>query len=701
MQIDFSLKWKLFILLLVVFFLPFLMMQNDVPPAIVLVVGLILVVMATWYASVRLAGTMRHIRNLHSRLGSSAKMSRKNSGFSDELSALVHAYDHFVTSLEDTLTDQDGVPVYGDNTERDTTTDSSRLFKAALSTGDPVTGTAIILAKKTVDDYDLTARLSGKESLLVFRESVTRSKQELEDLHDAAEVGATERGIIDFQVLLLEDESLTKGVEQCLRDGLSLPESINTTFALIVGTLEASRSSIVTARVADFFDLKQRLLDNIVRILNPGVDEFYQKCKDCVVFMDNVYPTDVVSLHKAGAKGIVSLKGTASSHAEILLQSFDLPSLTNITGMQLYMATDREALLDTLNKTLILDPTPEEVENRAKPTRITYDEVIKGPISLKSGEAFKVLATINNVTIESRRALQAGADGVGLFRSEMSYIGRIDMPTEEELYEEYRVLTDTFPNQVVSMRMLDLGSDKLAIFQQDEEREENPCMGNRSMRLLIRRPDLFRIQLRAMLRASSYNTNIIFPMISGWYELKKVQELVDRTVSDLSSEGFTRIAEDVQYGIMVEIPGVVERFEDYVGAFSFFNIGSNDLTQYALAADRNNRNVADYFSFYHPSVLSMVQRVCRLGAEHHKSVRLCGEMGGDLNLLPLLVGLGVREISTHYYLIGKLKRRLQKLDAGACRTLAGHAMKANCPAGVRAELKAFHESQQGIATSYA
>jgi phosphotransferase system enzyme I (PtsI) len=244
--------------------------------------------------------------------------------------------------------------------------------------------------------------------------------------------------------------------------------------------------------------------------------------------------------------------------------------------------------------------------------------------------------------------------------------------------------------------MLDLGGDKLAMFQHDDEREENPCMGNRSMRLLIKRPELFRTQIRAMLRATTKSSCILFPMISGWYELEKVRALVAKCAAELKQEGYTRL-DDVKYGIMVEIPGVVERFEDFVTEFQVFNIGSNDLTQYTLAADRNNRQVADYYSYYHPAVLSQIAKVCRLGATHHREVRMCGEMSGELMLLPLLVGLGVRQFSTHYHLIGRVKATLQALESESCRALAEAALRCRTPAQVRAEVMRYNTARPELA----
>ena len=253
--------------------------------------------------------------------------------------------------------------------------------------------------------------------------------------------------------------------------------------------------------------------------------------------------------------------------------------------------------------------------------------MIREPVTLKSGTDVVVAVTINNIHTEVDQAVKMGADAVGLFRSEVEFIARKDWPTEQELTEQYSHLVQSFAERPVVMRMLDLGGDKLPGGLVAVRHEDNPCMGERSMRLLLANPDLFRRQTRAMLRAANEHTSIIFPMVSGWYELEKIRALVESYTGELKAEGATLAP--VRFGLMIEVPSVVERFADYVEHFDTFNLGTNDLTQYALAVDRNNDAVADYYACHHPSLLSMIQRVCLIAAEHGKEVNACGEMARD------------------------------------------------------------------------
>jgi len=306
---------------------------------------------------------------------------------------------------------------------------------------------------------------------------------------------------------------------------------------------------------------------------------------------------------------------------------------------------------------------------------INLGGMINEKVHLRSGLEIFVCATINNVYTEAAKAKEAGADGVGLFRSEMSFIGRSDLPSEDELYQEYCMLSSVFPTQPINTRVLDLGSDKIASFQEDSFLGDNPCMGNRSTRLLIAKPNLFRTQLRAMLRAATKQTTILLPLISGWHELDKIRVLIISIKDELRQDGLTHV-DAVKFGIMVEVPSIVARFEDYVNDFDVFNIGSNDLTQYTLAADRNNQEVAEYYRFTHPSLLSMIQKVCDLGNAKGKPVNLCGEMASIPELLPLLIGLGIRRFSVPYRHIPSLKAHIRELDEEECKKIAHHTL--NC-----------------------
>jgi phosphoenolpyruvate-protein kinase (PTS system EI component) len=274
-----------------------------------------------------------------------------------------------------------------------------------------------------------------------------------------------------------------------------------------------------------------------------------------------------------------------------------------------------------------------------------------------------------NVAHDVGKAVEYGADGIGLFRSEIAYLGMRKLPSEDELFRSYLGVTEAYPQSSVTFRMLDIGGDKLVgLSGSGKSKEENPCMGNRSMRLLNSNLDLFRAQFRAMRRAAHAKTSIIFPMVNGVDELNGIMDRVEEYESELVAEMGELVP--VKYGIMVEVPSIVECFESIVDRFDFFNIGTNDLTQYTLAADRNNQDVSAYYSSFHPAILKMIEKICRLGYGAEKEVCLCGEIASDLSSMPLWVGLGVRQFSVPYRYVPSLKARVASLDLEECRSLA-------------------------------
>ncbi|EKD41903.1 MAG: phosphotransferase system, fructose-specific EI/HPr/EIIA component, partial [uncultured bacterium] len=437
------------------------------------------------------------------------------------------------------------------------------------------------------------------------------------------------------------------------------------------------------ARINDLNDLKQRFFQCMARMHDPYSTESYANLKDKIILCDQIFPSEIISLRDVGIKGVVSLSGTAASHAEILLESFGIPSVSCINDMPIHLMEGKKILIDTFRKDVILNYTTEDEKLLEQPVS-PNKKIIAEQIKLKSGEPLWVGATINNPYLEAPQASRIGADGIGLFRTEIGFIGHTTLPTEEELYLEYQHLFLTFANKEIYIRLLDLGSDKLAFFQENKTKEENPCMGNRSTRLLIHRPDILRTQLRAIIRAAAKDTTIILPMISGWMELIQIKKISEKIIEELKTEGIER---NIKWGLMVEVPSLVEKFETIVEHFDSFNIGSNDLTQYTLAVDRNNKDVAAYYRYTHPSILSMLAKLNRLCKEKNKKLILCGEMSSRVDLLPLIIGLGIRNFSVPYKKIIAVKSRLMELDFHSCQELAHKALQLSTPDEIEALLK--------------
>jgi phosphoenolpyruvate-protein kinase (PTS system EI component) len=544
-------------------------------------------------------------------------------------------------------------------------------YKAELATGTSVHATAVMMPEPDPEVLLMRAKITGDEARQRLRQAIEEVVGELRELMRGSQVGEIE--VLEFQLLMLEDGAFVGLIKDSISAGLPLVESIERACAQLRGRFNLMETTYMQARALDCDDLRKRLVNAVLGGMD--VDELREQVSGRIVLCQQILPSEVVALSHCG------VKGTAASHSEILLDAFGIPALSRLHNIDLHTIAGQPVLLDIPARTLVLHPDPArwalaETDSQTPPPD-------PEPALLRSGERIHIGATINNVNIEAGVARQAGADDVGLFRTEIDFIASPHLPTESELTARYCELIRVFEGCPVTMRMLDLGSDKLAHFQQ-EVREENPCMGNRSMRLLLSEPSLFRTQFRAMLRAATDGTAIIFPMISGWYELEQIQRHIANFVTEYEESGNT--VPKLKYGLMLEVPSVVERFEDYVEDFDVFNVGTNDLTQYTLATDRNNEQVTSYFKCYHPSLLSMLSRICRLARKHDKTVCICGEMAGELSLLPLLVGLGVRHLSVPSGRIGALKAAVRELDLPACEKLAEAALACRSTKDVEAVL---------------
>lgn len=501
----------------------------------------------------------------------------------------------------------------------------------------------------------------------VFRGAVEALEEKLGEMLELIKVDK-DRGILEFQVYFLKDPNFIEGFLSNNAQGMGLELCLENLFKDFILRLEKVKNEMIRSRITDLVDLKMQLVQEILFIVHRE-RSYEQTLKGSVVLIQSLFPSQVLLFHKSGVVGIICREGTSSSHSQILLESLGMPSLTELPSFP--EAPDGErVLLDIDEKKVIFNPNRGDLEMIEKARRLHRDApVLHQPVQTRSGEEIKIKTNLN-LPKEAHRSLTYGPDGIGLFRSEVAFLGMGHLPDEDEQYEIYRKITRAFVGRPVVFRMLDIGGDKLVGRQ--SEREENPCMGLRSMRLLIDQPDLFRSQYRAILRAAHDETTVIFPMVNGMDELEEVMGRVRQFEEEMARDGVEH--KKVRHGIMVEVPGIVERFEDIVDSFDVFCIGTNDLTQYTLAADRNNQVVSRYFSPIHPALLKMVSKVCRLAKEHNKEVCLCGEVASNPMTLPLFIGMGVQQFSVPFRTIPALKELVQAQEVEECRELAQAAL---------------------------
>ena len=483
----------------------------------------------------------------------------------------------------------------------------SRVIKAKLSSGESVVAfveEAPLMHKELELDY--LEDLNGQEAKDFFAVAVKMAQDELKEMEVILEENPGQKGIISFQIRILDDPALHQGLHSCLDQGMNLPESMNAILQMFKSLFEQSENVYIQERTHDCEDVFAHL-HRVIRHQQTNDSDDLSSLRGKIVHCSKIYPSQVIKFYKANVAGVISDTGTASSHAQILLESLNIPSLSHLIEKG-NRSIEGQVIIDTENKQLTLSPEQEDMDHMKSRSQKRVREAIKDPVLLVSGEPVSVSAILN-MSMNADEALKMGADGVGLFRSEMSYLNRLGFPSEHELLLEYQTIVNIFEGKPVVLRMLDIGGDKIALVD-EVNKEENPCMGNRSMRLLIHHPEIFRTQLKAMLKAGNSQTTVLFPMVNGWYELEKVRDFVRQTRDELKRDHYE--SGEVKFGIMVEVPSIVARFEDYVSEFDLFNIGTNDLIQYTLAVDRNNVDVAEFYNSCHPAILSMIEKVCRL-----------------------------------------------------------------------------------------
>ncbi len=660
-KLNMSIRWKILAGFLISALIPSILYFNGMKPLSVIIISLSISLALALFVMLRV---MRALKRVQHQLHLSEEEGEEN----DELRLINESLDHFSEYFDKVqMAECDMTQGIGADVKK---VESS--YHGRLVTGEPVHGELYALPSRTSAELVTSARLVGDRAIEVFFKAVKKVVGDLEEISSINGLSDDDKGIIEFQIIILNDPALLKELQNCISSGQNLLGTISKTFDAFEQKLKDSDNAYMKERVNDFVDLKQRLFDAIHESYSQeGVNRF-EKCKDKIVVCRHVLPSEVISIYNSGAKGIVSRENTPSSHAQILLSSLNIPSITNIADIPVSILSGHHALLDIMRGEIVIEPSEEAIADTMEDFKSRTSSIIKEKVALKSGQPIDVGVTVNNPGIEATHALEVYPDFVGLFRTEMHFIGQKSLPEEDELTSVYQSLVSSFKDKLIVVRMLDLGADKISGFQKMDTTEENPCMGRRSMRLLLDKPELFRLQLRAILKAANDNVCLLYPMISGWSELTKIETFVKKTVSELNEQGHD--VKEPKKGIMVEVPSIVTRFEDYVDHFEVFNIGTNDLTQYALAADRNNENVSAYYKSSHPSILSMIKKVASMCRDKGKKAVICGQMGADLNMLPLLIGLGIENISVNWPYVSKLKEEIKNLDYDECLKLAESAL---------------------------
>ena len=514
-------------------------------------------------------------------------------------------------------------------------------------------------------------------ALAETRKQLTAVQERLRD-----EFGAKESQIFDAHLLVLEDPALMEEVGRQIRDEHHTPEyAFYTASEKYAEALSAVDDSYLSERAADIRDVTQRVLGNLIgQPQRAGVSDLTEPC---IVVANDLTPSDTAQLDPAKVLGFVTEVGSRTSHTAILARSLQIPAVLGLGEAIEELKPGQTVLLDGFNGFVIISPSEQtlfeygQLVERQSSIEESLDEIRTEPAKTLDGHTIILSANIERAgDVEAVR--KSGATGVGLFRTEFLFINRSDLPNEEEQFQAYKKVTESLAPEPVIIRTLDLGGDKL-LSHVNVAAEMNPFLGWRAIRLCLEEKDLFRTQLRAILRASAFgDLKIMYPMVSGMDELDAANVLLDECRDQLRAEG-VEFAENLEIGVMIETPSAAMIADSLARCVQFFSIGTNDLIQYSLAVDRLNEKIAHLYEPTHPGILRLIKTTVDSGQAQKIWTGVCGEMAGELSMVPLLIGLGVAELSVVPSLVPRVKMLIRSIEMAKARELAEFALNCDSP----------------------
>ncbi|MGG1596201.1 phosphoenolpyruvate--protein phosphotransferase [Paenibacillus naphthalenovorans] len=517
-----------------------------------------------------------------------------------------------------------------------------------------------------------------KQEVQRFRQAVEQAKQELESIRELTEakLGAQKAEIFESHLLSLEDpdfiDVIMDNIEQ---EGINAEYALYEVSQAFINTLMAMDNELLRERAADVRDVSGRLMSGLRGEKYTTVSDI---AEESIIIAEDLSPSDTAQLNLDVVRGFITEIGSRTSHSAIMARSLGIPAIVGVGAAAGDIPAGVTVIMDASEGRIVVDPTEEEL-NAYRAKKEQYDrrqaELSKlkdQPTVSKDGRQVELAANIGSVE-DVQKAIDNGAEAIGLFRTEFLYMGRSSFPTEEEQFKVYKYVLEKMEGKPVVIRTLDIGGDKELPYL-ELPKESNPFLGLRAVRLCLDRQDLFRTQLRALLRASRYGQlKIMFPMIAVLEELLEAKRLLQEEKDKLIQEGET-VADRIEVGMMIEVPAAALAADSFAAEVDFFSIGTNDLIQYTMAADRMNETVSYQYQPLHPSVLRLIQMVIRAAEREGKWVGMCGEMAGDATAIPLLLGLGLHEFSMSAGSILPARALIRELSQEEWAVHAGRAL---------------------------
>lgn len=498
-----------------------------------------------------------------------------------------------------------------------------------------------------------------------FQKAREEAIGQLKDLYVKAvdKVGEEQAAVFEVHQMMLDDDDYIEGIETKICDEkMNAEAAVDQTAQKFAEMFRSMEDAYMQARAADVLDISRRVEQQLCG--GPGID--FSNYDHVIIAADDLAPSETLQLDTDKILGFVTSAGSTNSHTAILARTLGIAAVVS-TGTQLHNDVDNmTAIIDGTTGTVYINPDEETMaamkqKQKEEELRVAALEQVRGvPTGTKDGKKINLYANIGNPG-NLPQVLANDAEGIGLFRSEFLYLESSDYPTEDQQFEAYKQAAEALQGKTVVIRTLDIGADKkVDYFQLDPE--ENPAMGMRAIRICLTRVDLFKTQLRALLRASAYGKiAIMFPMIISVWEVQQCKEILNEVRQELDEKGIA-YDKDMEIGIMVETPAAAVMSEELAKEVDFFSIGSNDLTQYTLAIDRQQTQLDAFFDPHHPAVLKLIQMTIENGHKAGIWVGICGELGADLTLTETFLRMGVDELSVSPPSVLPLREKVRSLD---------------------------------------
>ena len=514
-----------------------------------------------------------------------------------------------------------------------------------------------VIKRTHVDNVD--------EEMVRFQNAKDTAVEQLKGLYEKAldDVGEANAMIFEIHQMMLEDLDYLESIENIIRT-----QEVNAEFAVATTADNFSQmfasmdDAYMQGRAADVKDVSERVLD----ILCGTSDGMKEMTEPCIIAADDLAPSETVQLDKSKVLGFATMYGSSNSHTAILARTMNIPAVIGL-GERLSQEYDgKDVVIDGFTGTLYIDPDEKTLaamqEKRAKDLeQKALLEQLKGKENVtKSGQKINIYANIGNVS-DVGAVLKNDAGGIGLFRSEFLYLENTDFPTEEQQFAVYKQVAENMAGKKVIIRTLDIGADKQVDYF-GLDKEENPALGYRAIRICLTRPEIFKTQLRALYRAALYgNISIMFPMIISVDEIHRIKAIIAEVKEELKNEGIP-YKENVELGVMIETPASVMISRELAKEVDFFSVGTNDLTQYTLAIDRQNSKLDEFYDPHHPAILSMIRMAAENAHAEGAWIGICGELGADLELTEEFLKMGLDELSVSPSMVLPLRKRIRECE---------------------------------------